>query len=204
MCWAWNQYTDRHQAPWRIRCIQYRIQDDTWFYINTYQVVADVIVDIENQGHRVRLLRRMDRNGARENYLGHTGTEIEGALLVLDRIRDFALDDLWPLLDSETNKDAPPYQTILGAAVRSDIQRIVGSEHMTVLSRTAGLRKEMLNIWIDLEPIRDCLELSHLRLPWSGPNKEILSQFKGERTRGQKSCSDIPPKTLGRLLVNHR
>ena len=200
ICWAWNQYLDRHQAPWRIRCIQYVVQEDTWFYINTYQVVADVIVDIEDEGHRVRLLRRMDRNGARENYLGHTGTEVEGALLVLDRIRDFALDDLWPLLDSEPAKNSPPYQVILGPAVRSDIQRVVGSEHMTVLSRTAGIRKEMLNIWSDLQPIRDCLELSHLRLPWSGPTKETLSQFKGERTRQPNPCPEIPPKKLGRLL----
>jgi hypothetical protein len=200
LCWAWNQHLDKNNAPWRIRCNMVRRDEDQWFYLSSYQVLADVRVEVDQQSQRVRLLRRMDRTGAREPYLGHAGTQAEGALLVLDRIRDFAIDSIWPLMDPERDAELGNLERVLAPLVRSELRRTVGEEHMPVLIRTAGIRLEMLKVWRDLEAVRSCLGVDSLRLPWSGPTEETLLPLSSTTPEQRKACSSATPDQLGELL----
>jgi len=197
LCWAWNQHLDLNEAPWRIHCNMVRRDPEQWFYLSSYQVLADVAVDMDGQSQRVRLLRRMDRTGAREPYLGHAGTRAEGALLVLDRIRDFAMDSVWPILDPSGDGDLTAMERALAPQVRSELRRTVGDEHMPVLERTAGIRLEMLRIWRELEPVRACQGKQSLRLPWSGPTEETLLPLS---LNTQQGCPLATPDQLGELL----
>ena len=53
LCWAWNQHLDAHSAPWRIRCHMVQREGDHWFYLSSYQVLADVQIQVEEKPQRV-------------------------------------------------------------------------------------------------------------------------------------------------------
>ena len=200
LCWTWNQYLDEHDRPWRIRCNMVVREDERWFYITGYQVLADVQVDVEDTPQRVRLLRRMDRTGAREPYLGHAGTQSEGALLVLDRIRDFAMNSVWPLMDPEFDDLQNEFTRALAPEIRLELTRSLSVEHLTNLRRTAGIRLEMVEIWNEMEPIRRCRGLEQLRLSWWGVSPESLMPLVNESEEEHQNCPNASPDDLGRLL----
>ena len=94
---AWNSYLDRNGHPWHVDG-GVRLSPRAFLYLKVYRVVADVRVKVAGEPMRARLLRRVDNTNVVELYLGSASRHQDGAMVVVDRIVEFAQNELWPLL----------------------------------------------------------------------------------------------------------
>jgi hypothetical protein len=100
------------------------------FHVTTYRVVTPLGVRVTGERYRARLLRRLDRTTVTELYLGHAESGRTGALVVLDRIVDYALQDLLPRMASGSRSP-------LATAALAEVQAALGPAAITALGALA-------------------------------------------------------------------
>jgi hypothetical protein len=134
LLWAWGDYMDRNDVPYRLEATVRRRGDRLAFFPRSYRVLSDTRND---HGSRVRVLDRMDPLGITETWLGRTGYEPDGAMLVGERLLHFAVHRVWPLLDPQMAPRRPSNERMLAAGVRADVEALLSAPHFDVLARTA-------------------------------------------------------------------
>lgn len=134
LLWAWGDYMDRIGAPYRLEATVRRRGDRLALFPRSYRVLSDTRND---HGSRVRVLDRMDPLGITETWLGRTGYEPDGAMLVGERLLHFAVHRVWPLLDPQMAPRRPANERVLAAGVRADVESLLSAPHFDVLARTA-------------------------------------------------------------------
>ena len=108
---------------------------DTWIVLGSLdRVLADARND---HGSRVRVLDRMDPLGITEGWLGRTGYEPDGAMLVSERMLHFSVHRVWPLLDLQIAPRRPESERGLSRGVRAEVEALLSAPHFEVLSRSA-------------------------------------------------------------------
>jgi hypothetical protein len=130
--------------------------------INVYRVAFEGAVMVGPRKVRARLLQRIDRTNLVESWLGVVSDGHDSARVVLDRVRDVALDLLWPLLDP-ARRDAP------ARALLREVRAALPPEHVETLVRTAPLRASALRVAAGINARRRCgSPLTMPRVPWRG------------------------------------
>lgn len=133
---AWNHYLDQQGQPFFVHT---NVIEGTrpMFYAHLYRVVGDAQGTVADESLRVRAVSRLDRLNLRETYLGYASNEDEGAILISERVVDFALDRIWPLLD-ETGGDR--LAQIFAPMVAAELRRSLPGEAFAELVETAPVR----------------------------------------------------------------
>ena len=138
LLWAWGDYMDRVGAPYRLETTVRRRRSGEHERLallpRSYRVIAD---ERNDHGSRVRVLDRMDPLGITETWLGRTGYEPDGAMLVGERMLHFAVHRVWPLLDLQIAPRRPEGERGLARGVRDEVQALLSPAHFAVLVRTA-------------------------------------------------------------------
>jgi hypothetical protein len=130
-------------------------------YVKSYWLAAVPTVRVGDRATTVRTGLRVDRLNVVEGWLG-IAEDVGGAIVVVDRVRDFAVEDLWPRLDPD---DAAP----LSAAVRADVAARLAPELAAVLTRTAPAQRALRAAVDGVEGRRSrCGSTFVLRVPWDG------------------------------------
>lgn len=130
--------------------------------VNVYRVAFEGAVMVGPRKVRARLLQRIDRTNLVESWLGVVSDGHDSARVVLDRVRDVALDQLWPLLDP-ARRDAP------ARALLREVRAALPPEHVETLTRTAPVRATALRVAADINARRRCgSPLTMPRVPWRG------------------------------------
>ena len=166
LSWAWNERLQQLGVPWRVDAVVRGTARRSTFYVKTYHVLSDLSVRVGESTQRVRLLERADALGVTESYLGNTTRfASDGALVLVDRTREFALDDVWPLLGTDPSDPRRTYR----AAIQREIAELVPPEHRRVLTESAPLRARLVALLDTIRERRECgSKLSILPLPWDG------------------------------------
>ncbi len=124
LLWAWSAYLDSVGVPYRVEgSVAHPRRRPAKLHFRVYRVLDDARVGVGAQRYRARLLRRVDRTNLVEADLGHTSDADEGALVVVDTVFNFAVDDVWPLLDANDDPQRPPMQRAHAAFVRIEAAR---------------------------------------------------------------------------------
>lgn len=154
LIWAWGDYMDRVGQPFRIEATVRRRHtsdgDRLALFPRSYRVIADAR---NEHGSRVRVLDRMDPLGITETWLGRTGYEPDGAMLVGERLLHFAVHRVWPLLDLQIAPRRPENERNLAPGVRAEVEALLPPAHFAVLTRTAE----------DLQVLAETAEQIHAR-----------------------------------------
>lgn len=130
--------------------------------VDVYRTVHDGAVMVGGRKVRARYLQRIDRTNLVESWLGVVSHGEDGAKVVLDRVRDFAFDQVWPRLDPA--RDDPP-----AAAVRDEARRALPPALFAALTDTAGARAAMLDAARAINARGRCgSSLVMPRVPWRG------------------------------------
>ncbi len=139
---AWNTYLDRNGQPWHVDG-GVRLSPRAFLYLKVYRVVADMRVKVAGEPMRARLLRRVDNTNVVELYLGSASQHQDGAMVVVDRISEFAQNQLWPLL-ATPGKEAAPLSRF-GPRVRAEARRELPPAAVTLLTRLAPARAALVH-----------------------------------------------------------
>lgn len=199
LSWAWNAYLDRYQAPFHISGTVMAARSGPALAATTYRVHGDLQVRVGSDTHRVRIGSRIDGLNVHEEFLGAAGRE--EALVVVDRLRDFALADVWPLLDP-TIDDQLPARHAFGRALREEAARRLPPEAFEALRRGARPRWSIVRIILRLhERRRQCgVGIRINEIPWGGFSSERLERLSemAERHR-ERDCPGITPQEVEEL-----
>lgn len=191
LTWAWSHYLDRNGAPFLVLGNVRTHGFGPLLGATIHRVLADVEVTVGTDAHRVRITSRIDGLNLREVYLGAAGRD--DAVVVADRLRDFALDEVWPLLDPWLETRTP---AALGFAppIRAEVEARVSPTAMEQLRGTAAARGSIMEAVRAIEARRrDCDSGFHVdAVPWDGLPPARLSRLAALAERHvERSCPGI-------------
>lgn len=198
----WNLHMDRQRQTWWVDANILSSDQGAFFYTKSYKIVSDVKVSVGAQTHRTRIVARADHTNIRESLLGHTSPHHEGAIILADRIYDFTLQDVWPLLASEP-EGLKPVATAYASYVRQEASRALSPERFELLAQAATARAQLTRTIDQLRARRSCGSRFILRDPaWDGvPTKdhELLRSY-ARRDRFSK-CPSITAQEADAIIT---
>lgn len=191
LTWAWSHYLDRHGAPFLVLGGVRSQGFGPLLTATIHRVHADVVVAVGEAEHRVRITSRIDGTNLREAYLGAAGHD--DAVVVVDRLRDFTLDEVWPLLDPWLELRSP-VQRNFAAAIRAEVVARLPPVGLQRLQNTAAARASILDVVRGIEARRrDCdsgLRIDHV--PWDGLAPARLARLAELAERhAERGCPGI-------------
>ena len=144
LVWAWNTYLDRAGVPFRMEASGRTSPRRQLLYVRTYRTVATIPASAGDRPLRARVLTRLDHLAGVAASLGITTSADEGALVLAERTRVVAENQVWPLLADEIDPDGSTLDAVFGEAIREEASRALAPGHVEVLRRTAGDRRVVL------------------------------------------------------------
>jgi len=194
LLWAWSAYLDSAGVPYRVEgSVVHPRRSPAKLHFRVYRVLDDARVGVGAQRYRARLLRRVDRTNLIEADLGHTSDADEGALVVVDTVFNFAVDDVWPLLDANDDPQRPPMQRAHAAFVRIEAARALPREDLARLTATAHARFAMLQAAASINARAWCESALYIqRVPWRGYSLELVRAARAV-ARETPEDPDCPP-----------
>ena len=142
LVWAWNRYMDSLGSPWRLDASM-RAAPRRVLFVKSYRATHDLHLRVGSAELRTRLLLRADGTNIVENYLGCTDAGGGGSFVVLDTIHSFVSDHVWPMLAHEPS-GLSELQRRFAPGVRQEARRVLGGQHLAVLSRRARARSTLV------------------------------------------------------------
>ena len=141
---AWNRYLDQNDIPFRVDPTVRSGRRRDWITARFYEVLHTIEPTVGGQPVRARLLVRADNLNIRELFVGQASTPEEGAVVVIDRVSDFALNQIWPLLVDSPHLD--PIQRAFSPWVRQEVTGLLAPEHSALLQASALHRGDLLAV----------------------------------------------------------
>lgn len=162
------------------------------FYVKSYEVLADLEVQVGEVTRRARYVRRLDTLNVREGRLGHVADPEEGAIILADRTRDFVVDEVWPSLTR-----TPPSDPLLAALVPQVIYALgdaLGGDALVALRSSAEVRRELLDTVASITDRGDrCATIRLSRPAWYGYDPELRTKLRAiaHEDRGVSTCERV-------------
>lgn len=171
LAYAWNDYLDGAGAPYFVHT-NVLLQDRPLFYAHTYRVLTDASGSVGDDELRVRAIGRLDRIGLRELYLGYVTSDTDGALLLVDRLAEHVLDQLWPMLAGAEH--VPLDYRRYAEAVLAEATAELPPEVIAELVATAPARAGAVAAMDAMVERMECSRLVLTKLPFRGYDQDTL------------------------------
>lgn len=193
---AWTDYLEEQGLPWHLEGNVVDLGDEPFFYTKSYFVDANLQVPLGRESIPLRVLRRADHTNVREGYLGMVVEGQDRALVVVDRVREHAIDDLWPLLDPDGEERLAERERAFAPYVRRGLVDAVEPPLVEVLQRTAHARWELMMAAEAINLRQACGSRFVInRVPWQGFDKGTLDDL--ERVAEASGSEPCPSVTVG-------
>jgi hypothetical protein len=196
---GWNEYMARAGVPFRLEYHMERTAHGPEIRMRSYRVVADVPVSGDRFPYHVLLLAREDRTNLVEAFFGQTSTDRDTALVMTDRIADYAIDRLWPLFD--TKGETAELEPALLEKVRREARLALGDSVVDPLSRNFSVHRALETEVAELGHRLGCGGSVIIeRVPWDGLSDRALAMVNRVAQRNEKrGCSRLTVDDADRL-----
>ncbi|MFW5920435.1 MAG: hypothetical protein ACOCUS_01245, partial [Polyangiales bacterium] len=199
LLWAYNDYLDRNDQPWRVEATLYVRDQRPIFYTTSYRILSDVETE---DGRRVRLVRRADPTNVVEGYLGHTQRAGDGAFVVMDRVLHFAARNVWPLMHPAIDDRRPREEGAFGPAIRDEALATLSPDLHGLLQETAVDQQALVEVAQSIHARRGCG--NHFRvwgLPYKGLSSRDQRSLVGALLRSRESeCPEVTLPEAARMV----
>lgn len=172
----WNAALDTKGIPFVVRGGALKTQRGMQSFVTTARTLEDFNLAVGGQKARLRVVERVDSTNVRESVLGETVEGVDGALLLSDRVLEFAVDGVWPVLGTGSPKS--PLMTAFAADVREEVEHGVSPEALAVLRKTADMRLRAVEATADIQSRASCSGFVFTKLAWAGPRKRDLATLE--------------------------
>ncbi|MFH1808985.1 MAG: hypothetical protein ABIJ09_09590 [Pseudomonadota bacterium] len=179
LLWAWNDYLQRNGQRFWVRGTAHRSTYNAFFSLKTYDLLARPQVQVAGQQYRISLVTRIDRRDVREPYLGAASKNENTAFVVVDRLHDFVIDHLWPVLDGEAGALRDPVDAAFAEAVVFEALVHLDEASLRPVATTAHHRRAMARA-IDGINRRQSCSGSYVAgsIPLAGLEADVLEQVQ--------------------------
>lgn len=167
---AWNDALDSAGAPFVIRGGALPSPDGPQLYIISSRTVHDGSVDVGSESVRIRVIEQSDLMNIREPVLGMNIEVAVGGLLLSDRVLEFAINRIWPILDADAKPTA--WRATMADEVRAEVRRDLQPESYAVLERLAGLRLAAVEAAVSIGSRKQCSRFVFPGAGWTGVSSE--------------------------------
>ena len=200
---GWNEYMARAGVPFRI---EYHIQKTAHgpeLRVRTYRVIADIAVAIDRSSYRIRLLSREDRTNLVEGFLGQTSVERDAALVVTDRVIDFAIERLWPLFDPDGEVMPSENDPALVGKLRAEALSALGASAVDRLATSSAVHREIETEIGKLRQRRGCGSTVVVpNVPWDGLSDRALGMIDSVAKKNEaRRCPRLTASDAERLVT---
>ncbi len=202
LLWAWGDYLRRFRQPYWLQAEIAEREDARVLQLSTYHVRHVTDVGVGAHAFEVRFVERLDETTLREPYLGATRRGDDFATVVVDRVEDFVVEDVWPLLDPD---DVPlsPMGRNWAPSLRREVEASLRPGDFAELQATATLQRRLRAVVRDVRARRGCVRRRLLRrVDYDGLDDAQLRRLQGivehERDRG---CPSLTAKELETLAI---
>jgi hypothetical protein len=194
---GWNGYLARGGVPFRIEYRIERTQRGPELRIRCYRVIADVPVSVAHSEQHVLLLARQDQTNLVEAFLGQTATDRGAALVITDRIAEFAIDRLWPLFEAH---DETSELELLGK-VRHEARLALDKSVAEPLTRSFSIHRALETELASLARRRGCgAGVLIERVPWNGLSDPALAMVNRVAQKNERRhCQRVTPTDADRI-----
>ena len=201
LLFAYNDYLDRAEIPWRIEASMIRRpRRPPVFATRSYRVLHDLRSD---RDERLRLLRRADRTNLVESYLGHSTGRKDGALVMMDRVTDFAVRHVWPAMHSGLDDRLPVGERELARFVRREANHALTPALLEVLHETAVDQLALIEVASSIHARHSLCgsTFSVFGLPWSGLSPSDRRALIDALARSRdKECEEVTLGEAARMI----
>ena len=201
LTWAWSHYLDQQGKPY-ILDGNVIVGARNLYYAKSYRVLGDSAARVGQASYRLRLLNRIDQTNVIEQYLGQARPHREGALVVIDRTRDFAIEHVWPLLDEDNEGWLRPIDFAFAAGVRAEARAQLPAVALALLRATARDRELLVRTRRFMHARRDCgSDLIVNWIPLDGFSEEDADWFTRVAARDtDRPCPRVKQEEARQLV----
>jgi len=199
--WAYNRYLDDSGVPWRLEAaLAFRTRDRAILHTRSYEILADARTPA---GHRVRLLRRADRFGSVEGWLGRTGRYGDGAMVLMRRVLHFTVRHVWPALHRALDERRPEAERSWLPWVRVEVSEALDDETYRLLSETAEDQQALIEVAAEIRARRACgSQFQIVDLPYNGLSRASVESLELAvlRSRANAECPEVTLDEAARVV----
>lgn len=166
---GWNDYMQQAGLPWHVAHDLVDTARGGRMYARCYRVQADVQVPVSGAAHNVRVLSRVDGTNVGELFFGQTSVEERRAMVVSDRVAEFALERLWPMMDAGSDQRLSEMDRAFAPSLRREARHVLAPATLETLERGAALRRQLIDRLADIAVRKACgrgIEVDNM--PWDG------------------------------------
>lgn len=194
---GWNEYLAQGGVPFRMEYRIDRTPHGPAIRVRCYRVVADVPVLDQHSTLHVLLLARQDRTNLIEGFLGQTSPDRGTALVMTDRIAEYAIDQLWPLFAPHDESS----ELALVTMVRKEARLALGESATGVLARSFAVHHALRAELSSLANRRGCGSGVLIeRVPWDGLSERTLAMVNGvARKNDSRHCTRVTQRDADRV-----
>jgi hypothetical protein len=196
---AWNEVLSRGNQPWRLAG-EVRIgQDGGELLLKTYRVVYDGgQVRVGDRSFRAEVRRRVDKTSLVDGWLGHMHDHEDGVVVLLDRVTNFALDQVWPMLDDQLDPELDPLSRAFAPAIRRELAAALAENQLAALVETGADRYWMVRAAEAITQRRQCGSAFFVaRIPWNGMAPRDIAVLQQHVAPGDPGCPEVTePESL--------
>lgn len=198
----WNAVMSRHGRRWWIDGNVLKGGNAVLFYVKSYSVAAELRAFVGQQPIDARIVARVDRLNVVENVLGHASPGDHAAVVLVDRLHDFALERVWPVLGGELENVAMSART-LAPLVRQEVSAALSRETFDVLATTAAHRLRLLEVQRSIHERQHCGNSLAIRaVPWNGLGRTDIRQLSSLAASSHgDSCPTVTPTEFAAISV---
>lgn len=199
--WAYNRYLDDSRVPWRLEASLF-LREDGRAVLSTrsYEVLAEAR---SAEGHRLRLLRRADRLGSVEGWLGRTGQHGDGAMVLMRRVLHFAVRHVWPALNPALDERRPAAERSWLPWVRQEVSAALDPTTYALLAETAEDEQALIEVAAAIQGRRACGSRFRIyQIPYNGLSRGSLAELEAAvlRSRHQPDCPEVTLDEAAQLV----
>ena len=191
LAWAWSTYVDRAGYPYLVHGAVRGTKMGPVFSAVIYETHADAAVSVGVEDYRVRVGSRVDGMNVRELYLGAAGRD--EAIIVVDRLREFATTDLWPLFEPALD-ELLPQRAPFAPAIRAEAQARLPAGAFDRLQSMAVPRFAIITTVVKIHDRRDACGsgLKFNKVPWFGFEPDRIRRLRDIAERDEdQTCPAI-------------
>ncbi len=199
---GWNDYMQQAGLPWHVAHDLVETARGGRMYARCYRVHADVQVPVSGAEHNVRVLSRVDGTNVGELFFGQTSVEERRAMVVSDRVAEFALERLWPMMDAGSAQRLSGMDRAFAPSLRREARNVLAPATLETLERGASLRLQLLDRLADIATRKACgrgIEVENM--PWDGLSargRAIVARAADHNER--KRCGRLTQEDANFLL----
>ena len=213
---AWNRLLATGDAPWWLEGNMLVGPGTAQFYLKTYRIRGTAVLRVGAERVVTRLLSRADQLNVIELALGHASPDRDQAALLMHRVRDHAMDVLWPALattaTTATTAGPSPGRVAtredrsLSGRVRAEVRGALTANEWQALNGTAAARGVLVTLRDRVAQRRRCGARLVLHMKKvHGPGRDTLRWLRGVAAEeAQFECAAITQSEVAQLATASR